>query len=327
MKDRDVSLGSLRVLMAVAEAATLTAAARNLGVTQSAVSQAIAHLEELSGATLIVRHARPVRLTPAGEAMRSHAEKILSRSHRMLQDVSRAATGELPRLAIGVIDSFGHVTGSGLVDRLAGVAPQLSLQTGLVMPMTEALLAGDLDMLLSSDPMEDHPQLESHPVARDPFVLVVSKGHCKAAQVDIRALAESAPFVRYSHRLRLGKLSDLVLRRLDVSVESRYEFDSTQALLDTVRACEGWGIATALCLAADPVMLRGLRTLPLADNSNARYLCLAARRGELAEAPSRVAGICRELFTEQALPKALRLMPWLEGHAMAITEAPILWTA
>lgn len=327
MQDGEVSIGSLRVLATVARSETLTAAARKLGVTQSWVSQAISQLETISGTPLVVRNARPIRLTPAGMVMCGHAEEILARSQRMLREVSRSVTGELPRLAIGVIDSFGQVVGPGLVDRLGGIARRLSLQTGLVMPMADALIAGDLDMLLSSDPMEDHPQMECHPVARDPFVLVVGKRHSESEPADIKNLAESAPFVRYSRRLRLGKLSDLVLRRLDIEVESRFEFDSTQALLETILTCEGWGISTSLCLAADSATLRGLRALPLAGNANARYLCVAARRGELGEAPARVAEICRELYTERVLPETVRLMSWLQGHAKAIKDAPVLWTA
>lgn len=326
MLDREVSIGSLRVLVMVAESDTMTGAAHSLGVTQSAVSQAIAQLEEAAGTALVVRHARPMRLTPAGHVMRRHAKKILARRDRMLKDVARAATGDLPRLAIGVIDSFNDVAGAGLVGRLADVAPQLSLQTGLAMPMTDALLNGDLDLLLSSDPMEEHPDLECHPVARDPFVLLVSERQLALAKAGPNALAESAPFVRYSRRLRLGKLTDLVLRRVGVSVEARFEFDSTQALMKTAQASEGWAVTTALCLAVQP-QVAGLRALQLADSANARYLCLVARRGELGETPSDVAGICRGLYTEQVLPKVLRRMPWLEGQARAVTEAPILWTA
>ena len=326
MLDREVSIGSLRVLVTVAESDTMTGAAHSLGVTQSAVSQAIAQLEEVSGAALVVRHARPIRLTPAGHVMRRHAKKILARRSRMLKDVARAATGDLPRLAIGVIDSFNDVAGAGLVGRLAGVAPQLSLQTGLAMPMTDALLSGDLDLLLSSDPMEDHADLECHPVARDPFVLLVSDGPFASAEVSAAKLADSAPFIRYSRRLRLGKLTDLVLRRLGVSIEAKFEFDSTQALMKTTQASHGWAITTALCLAVQPDV-PGLRTLQLANSANARYLCLVARRGELGETPSDVAGICRSLYTEQVVPKVLMRMPWLEGQARAITEAPILWTA
>ena len=327
MSDRDISIGSLRVLVAVAGSETMTGAARNLGVTQSAVSQAIAHLEEASGAALVVRHARPIRLTPAGQVMLSHAEKMLALGNQMLKDVSKAATGGLPKLAVGVIDSFGEAAGSELVERLAGVAPQLSLQTGLAMPLAEALLNGELDLLLSSDPMEDHPELECYPVARDPFILVVSEWRYPSGDVSVGALTESAPFVRYSHRLRLGKLTDLVLRRLGIDVEARFEFDNTHALMETTEATRGWAITTALCLAGDPAWLRGLRTLPLANSSNARYLCLSARHDELGETPSRVADICRALYTEQVVPNTLRTMPWLKGQARAITQAPILWSA
>ncbi len=67
----------LKAFVAVAERGGFTRAARDLGVTQAAVSQNIAELEKEVGALLFVRARGAVRLTPAGEAFRRYAEQIL----------------------------------------------------------------------------------------------------------------------------------------------------------------------------------------------------------------------------------------------------------
>ena len=241
----------------------------------------------------------------------------------MLQEVATAATGDLPRLRIGSIDSFADAAGRELLERIAPMTPQLSLQTGLAMPLSDALLEGELDILISSDPLDDHPELECHPLLRDPFVLLVAESLCAADD----AVPEKQPFVRYARQSRLGKLTDLVMRRLGVEPETRYELDSTRTLVKTVQAGKGWAVATSLCLAQHPDLLQGVRLAPLANSGNARYLCLLARRDELGDMPANIATICREIYASDVLPKMLELMPWLQGQAAAISESPAIWSS
>lgn len=324
--ERDVQLSALRIFVAAAESETLTQAAEKLGVTQSAVSQAIAQLESLTATELVLRRSRPIQLTPAGDVLKEHADLILANTRRMLKDLAVAA-GKMPRLAIGVIDSFADVAGQTLMERIAPIAPQLSLQTGITMPLSEALLSRKLDILISSDPLDDHPELECYPLLRDPFVLIVSDSLCGDEDPRAEDLANNVPFARYSNQTRLGMLTDLVLRRAGIEPKARFEFDSTHALLRTVSAGQSWAIATSLCVMQYPALLKGLRLLPLANGGSSRYVCLLARRDELGDTPNQIAAICREIHTQSILPQMLAHMPWLSGHAMAITDAPLIWSA
>ena len=325
-QDRDIQLGALRIFVATAESETLTSAAEKLGVTQSAVSQAIAQLEVLASAELIVRRSRPIQLTPAGEVLKHHADIILADTRRMIQEISIAA-GHLPRLTIGVIDSFADVAGQKLTESIAPIAPQLSLQTGLTMPLSDALLTRKLDILISSDPLEEHPELECHALLRDPFVLIVGDVLCGDEDPEAADLAKDVPFARYSNQTRLGMLTDLVLRRAGIEPKARFEFDSTHSLLRTVNAGQGWAIATSMTVMQFPDLLQGIRVLPLANGGSSRYICLLARRDELGETPTQIAAICRSIYSENILPQMLQHMPWLSGKATAITDAPAIWSA
>jgi DNA-binding transcriptional LysR family regulator len=68
----------LRTLVLVADLGSISAAADVLGYTQSAVSQQLATLEREVGAALVDRSRRPFRLTPDGELLRPHAERLLA---------------------------------------------------------------------------------------------------------------------------------------------------------------------------------------------------------------------------------------------------------
>ncbi len=79
-------LNLLRVFHAVAEAGNFRAAADRLGVTRSAVSQAIRKLEDGLGIALVLRSTRSVRLTEAGERLHRQVAAPLSMIGAALED-------------------------------------------------------------------------------------------------------------------------------------------------------------------------------------------------------------------------------------------------
>ena len=83
-----MEIRDLRALLAVVQHGSFTAAARELGYTQSAVSQQVAALESELGQPLVRR--RPVRPTPAGERLAEHAARIMLRL-----DVARSELSSL----------------------------------------------------------------------------------------------------------------------------------------------------------------------------------------------------------------------------------------
>ncbi|GAA3074191.1 LysR family transcriptional regulator [Streptosporangium carneum] len=88
----------LRTFVTVVHRRSFSAAAEELGYTQSAVSQQIAVLEADLGVALLRR--RPVRPTPAGERLLEHAGPLLLRHRAARADVLRAAAGPAERLTV-----------------------------------------------------------------------------------------------------------------------------------------------------------------------------------------------------------------------------------
>ncbi|MBW5485058.1 LysR family transcriptional regulator, partial [Streptomyces bambusae] len=86
----------LRTFVAVARLASFSGAARELGYTQSAVSQHIAALEGDLRTELLTR--RPVRPTPAGTRLLEHAGPLLLRLDAARADVARMAGPPLDRV-------------------------------------------------------------------------------------------------------------------------------------------------------------------------------------------------------------------------------------
>lgn len=81
-------LGQLRLLQTVGRTGSYSAAGRELGYTQPAVTYQMRNLERQVGAPIAVRVGRNMRLTPAGEALLAHADRIASLVRAAEQDMA-----------------------------------------------------------------------------------------------------------------------------------------------------------------------------------------------------------------------------------------------
>src|SRR6266508_872509 len=101
------SLTRLRLLCELAERGSFSGAAEALDYTQSAVSKQVAALEREVGTQLVVREVRPVRLTPAGEALVRHAQTVLRGLAAAEAELEAIAALETGRVRIGTYSSVG----------------------------------------------------------------------------------------------------------------------------------------------------------------------------------------------------------------------------
>jgi len=91
----------LVVLRAVAEHGSIAGAARELGYTRSAVSQQMSALERSAGVSLLIRGGKTVTLTPLGQRLLEHTERILVEL-RAAEATLRQSDGVSGRLKIGI---------------------------------------------------------------------------------------------------------------------------------------------------------------------------------------------------------------------------------
>ncbi|MGW6513241.1 LysR family transcriptional regulator, partial [Streptomyces niveus] len=111
----------LRILRAVADHRTVTAAAAALYLTPSAVSQQLAALEQETGHALLTRSGRGVRLTAAGEILLTHAHEVLAQLERAEAELAAYAGGAagevtVAAFATGIAEvlapAIAHLAGS-----------------------------------------------------------------------------------------------------------------------------------------------------------------------------------------------------------------------
>src|SRR4051794_24289909 len=125
MNFRNVELRYLTALEAVGRTRSFVRAARELGYTQSAISQQIARLEGAVGQRLVDRPGgpRPVKLTEAGTLLLRHADAIVAQLDAAQADMAALAEGAAGPLRVGIFQSVGARLLPALLRRFTGGGP------------------------------------------------------------------------------------------------------------------------------------------------------------------------------------------------------------
>ncbi len=143
----DLSTTSLRVLREVAERGSFSAAAAELGYTQSGISRQVAVLEQEVGHRLFERRTGGVRPTPAGQALLRHAAVVLDELEAARRELAGEPEGRV-EVRLGAIISAGAVLLPRVLRTVRLRAPGLVVTTreGTTPALVRAVRAGSLDL-------------------------------------------------------------------------------------------------------------------------------------------------------------------------------------
>ncbi|HVF65976.1 MAG TPA: LysR family transcriptional regulator [Casimicrobiaceae bacterium] len=310
-----LDLKSLKVFLTVADAASMTAAAKRLGLSQSAVSQAIRQLEESLGAVLIDRERRPLALTAAGAALRQRGVQLVAEAETLYKAVREQAGGEAQMLRIGMVDSFAATVGPPLIKRLLTSTVHLHVASGLSADLGARLLERRLDMIVTAEPPESATMLERHRLLDETYVLLLPRSLAgMQAKWTLDQLATHAPLVRFNADSQIGVQIERYLVASGVVPPHRLEIDTADSLVAMVVGGIGWALITPLCLLQARAMAQAVVALPLPDAPLRRELTLLARHGEYGDLPARIARDAADIFRAECLPQLARIAPWLAAE-------------
>jgi DNA-binding transcriptional LysR family regulator len=249
-----MTLEQLRIFIAVAEREHVTHAAKELNLTQSATSSAIAALEERYATKLFDRVGRRIVLTEAGRLFLVEAKTVMAHvagAEKVLADVAGLKRGSL---RLSASQTAGNYWLPAIVHRFQSRFPGLAI--GLSIGNTESVAAevreGTADLGFIEGEIDD-PALAITAVADDEMVLVVAPSHVWAkrppksnAQIaDARWIVrEPGSGTRSILESALGKFG-IALASLDIA----FELPSNEAVRGAVEAGSGVTIISRLAVA------------------------------------------------------------------------------
>jgi DNA-binding transcriptional LysR family regulator len=181
-----MELRQLRAFTTIAETLSFRQAGKRLHVSQPSLSVQIKQLEEEVGVALFKRSKRDVQLTRAGEVFLVTAREVLLSLKNSAAAARHAETGNAGIIRLG----FVHTASSTILPRLLDdIRNQLPLVTVELKEWNEAaqireLESGTIDIGLGY--LEEFSErLESAPLLREPFVIVLSKRHKAARKKEV----------------------------------------------------------------------------------------------------------------------------------------------
>ena len=294
----DSTLRQLTAYTAVARAASFTAAAADLHVSQSSLSRAVADLERRLGAQLLERDTRNVQLTAVGvEALRI-AEQIVNSHRSGMKELERFLHGESGSVAVATLPSVAAVLLPQVISTFRRERPQVALQImdGLEQAALGRVLSGDADFAITTG--EPSGQLEHRPLVRDSFVAVLPQDHPLTAREEVswEDLARE-PFLAVGRESSVRRLTDAAFAQIDAHTAPAAEAGSVATVGGLVAAGLGVTAMPALVLpllGSGPVEFR-----PLVGPAVDRRLDIAVRaRRTLPRAADRFLETLQE-FREQ----------------------------
>jgi LysR family transcriptional regulator for metE and metH len=146
----------LKTLHALRETDSLVLAAERLHLTQSALSHQFKELEERLGLPLFMRKSKPVRFTSAGLRLLQLADSLLPQLRAAERDMARLVGGTAGRLHMAIECHSCFQWLMPTIDQFRDAWPEveLDLASGFAFAPLPALARGDLDLVVTSDPIE-----------------------------------------------------------------------------------------------------------------------------------------------------------------------------
>lgn len=265
----------LRVMRAIAEEGSFTAAAQSLGYTQPAVSQMVRRLEQRSGTVLVERHGRRVRLTEAGEVLARHAVQVLAALDNAEAEVAAIAGLQTGRVRLMAFPSSSASLVPSALAQVKAEHPGITVQFSEAEPPESlaALRAGTCDLAVAftydgtdAGRGEDDLQgLEVIDLLEEQVLLALPPDHplAKEEVVDLAKLSTD-PWIAGCPRCR-GHLLSLA-DQAGFAPQVSYETEDYVAVLGLVAA--GLGVALVPQLVLTSVGHRDVVARPVTPASH-----------------------------------------------------------
>ena len=260
----ELEVRHLAMVAAIAASGSVTRAASELHLTQSAVSHQLRGLEARLGTPLFVRLGKRMLVTAAGERVLAAAQRVLAEVRAAEEDVRRHRSGEAGVLRVCAQCNTGYHWLPPLIDAYRRTHPAIDVSLALECTLRplEALLDGRLDLAILTQPVR-HAHVRLRPLFEDEQAAIVAPTHPLATRpfVSAQDLAEER-LLLYSSSPDDSFTLQHILRPAGVTARRVSFVMLTEAILEMVKA--GLGVSVMQTWAIEPALRAGdVRAVPI----------------------------------------------------------------
>ncbi|MFT3813028.1 MAG: LysR family transcriptional regulator [Acidovorax sp.] len=248
-----MNIADIEYLLAVQEHRNIGRAAEALGISQPALTRAVARLEAFAGQQLFTRHPKGVLPTPAGEMLARRAQRILIEYQDAERELQQVKTGQLGLIRVGYSTSVNWEVVSAAMHRLLRERPttRLRLSELFMQDLLDQLADGKLDMIVGPLPALMPADLVASVLYRDRLHVVADRHHPLARKKVVRLKDVAAQRWQMSgphtliRKLLDQRVADAKLAPLDVRVETHSGNPNQLGMLtgtQMLTVCSEWSL-------------------------------------------------------------------------------------
>lgn len=257
-----MTLIKYEIFRTVVETGSLSKATESVGLTQSAISHAIAGLESDFGFTLITRGRSGIHLTSNGEKVLLYMREILKWNERMMQEVSKINGLETGIVRIGTLPSVSIQWLPKIIKQFNDDFPyiEIKLFEGNYDEIDQWILDGTVDFGFLSMPVSK--AFEVIPLKQDKLLCILPDNH-PLAQEEIIYLDQLNNETFIMPKSSIDKDVRRILKEHKITPKIKYEIAEDQAIISMVQNELGISILPEMILYRIP---DNIRIIPLESN-------------------------------------------------------------
>jgi LysR family transcriptional regulator, low CO2-responsive transcriptional regulator len=290
----------LRAFVTLARTGSFTLAAKELYLSQSAVSHSMKALEQDVGCRLLDKMGKKVLLTQAGEQLLHHAQKILTEMSEARESLQHLGKWGRTRLRIGTSPTACQYILPAVLRQFKERFPRclISVEPGDTPEALALLRDNRVDLALTLEPKNEE-KMEFHPLFTDEMVFLMSPAHPWAVAGHVtREEIPRQHYVLYNKNSYTFRIVEEYFLAEDMVLNTVIEFGSMEAIKELVKL--GLGVCIlAPWIAQKELQERSLVSLPLGRRKLKRTWGIMHWRGRrLSLAEETFIGLCRVVTEE-----------------------------
>jgi LysR family transcriptional regulator for metE and metH len=231
----------LRLIQAIVEEGGITRAIDRLHLTQSALSYQLKEAEHQLGTKIFLRAGKKLILTPAGEKIYATARDILAQLEDTQKQIQKLVFGEIGEIRLSTECYSSYHWLPSVIRQFQLLYPNIDVK--IVMEAThyplQKLLSGDLDIAITSDPVDNH-QFKYIELFQDEMQAIVPDTHpwAKKKFVTAHDFADQHLLI-HSFPLETVTVHQFVLKPAGVTPRKITALPLTEATIEMVKADMG----------------------------------------------------------------------------------------
>lgn len=289
----------LRAFQLLARTGSFTAAAKEMFVTQSAVSHSIKALETSLDCTLLDRAGKSVALTAHGETLLRRVDRIFTEMDLATDELKSLNRWGYGRLRVGATDTMCQYLLPGVLREFRESFPncEISISAADTGDLIGLLDRGEIDLVLGMRPGADEPGIEFRSLFSDDLIFAVAPQHPWATgEVEPDETLATERFIIYARRSPTYHLVTRHFRKIGLVSPQLTELGNMEAIKEFSKIGMGVGVIAPWVIRAelDQGLLVGI-TPPGEPMTREWGIIVRGRGANLTMIGETFAGICKKI--------------------------------